>query len=118
MGVNKKKYLLKQRIDKVLLYLGIIVSVAILIHSGFNTDHSQELLFERLCGYVFTAYTFLLGTKLLLSVGEKNFTRISGYSELLLFLYFCTVSLLNTTGNCHIVPAEWMYVGFFGVTII
>ncbi len=122
MGVNKKKHLLKQRIDKVLLYLGVVVSIAILVHSGFNTDLAQELLFEKLCGYVFATYTFLLGIKLLLSVGKKNFTKISGYSELFLFLYFCTISLLNTTdfsiGEFHIVPAEWMYVGFFGVTII
>lgn len=122
MGVKKKKPILKKGIDKVLLYLGVLVSIAILIHSGFNTDRHQELFFERLCGYVFTIYTFLFGGKLLLSIGKKEFTRVSGYSELLLFLYFFVVSFLNMTdfsiGEFHMVPAEWMYVGFFGVTII
>ena len=122
MEKSDKKKKTRQILDKALLYSGIIVSVIILIHSGFNTNRAQQELFEALCGYVFVSYTFLLGLKLLISLRTKKVKSVAGYSELLLFIYFFLVSLLNSTdfsiGSFHMVQAEWMYVGFFGVTII
>lgn len=117
---GKTKY--EPLLDKVLLYSGVLISVIILIHSGFNTNRIQEAWFETLCGHVFVSYTFLLGIKLFFSLQKKKLKSVAGYSELLLFVYFLLVSLLNTTdfsiGSFHMVQSEWMYVGFFGVTII
>ncbi len=122
MGAKKVRPLLKRRIDQVLLYSGILISLTIMIYSGVNTHISEEVLFERFCGYLFAGYTLVLGGRLLLLITERNLIRISDYSTLFLFLYFCTVCLLSVTdssaGKWDMVHSEWMYVGFFGVTII
>jgi len=88
MVVRKSKYLYRKYIDKILLYLGIIVSIAILVQNGFNTDHSQELLFETVCGYIFTLYTFILGGKLLLLIGEKMSSSSPFIVSLIFFCFF------------------------------
>lgn len=122
MGFTKQKKEIRQQIEKVLLYFGIGMSAIILIHNGFNSNLQQQALFEWFCGYLFGIYTFLLGSKLLLSIGERGQARISGYSELFLFLYFFVLALLNLTdfsiGSLSRVSIEWLYVGFFAVTII
>jgi len=109
-------------IDRTMLYLSSVASIAIILKIGYTVNIPFELVFDQILISLFHFFGIVLMVRSLRNFSPSvKFSRF-GVAEIFLCLYFLGIILsgyhvLNLFDG-YFYQQEWIYVGVFGVFLI
>jgi trk system potassium uptake protein TrkH len=111
-----------QLIDRFMLYLGGLASIAIIFNIGYVKHGPLQPFVDKIVLLVFSLFTIVLILRSLRNFSSSlKFTRF-GIAEIIICLYFISIIIAGYSkfsmydGFFH--QQEWMYIGIFGLFII
>ncbi len=115
------KYIFKYRektVDRVMLYVSLACSLAVLFHIGYNTNQATAYYFEQSIPWVFYGLFMLSFIRTALAVIMKRQVSISHYGGIALVVYFAIVTVGRSSGNEFLQflrQPQWLYLGIFAL---
>jgi trk system potassium uptake protein TrkH len=114
--------LIKNNIDKLLLYLSFLGVCGVLFRIGYNNNYSIDRVFDEVFNYLFYLFALILSARICIAIINRKKIKILLYSEIFLWFYhvFIIVEriIFKDFTNLALTQPQWIYVGIFGVFVI
>lgn len=111
-----------QKIDRFILYVSLLTSIAIIFNTGYNTNAFTQQAFQKGVFLVFQLLTFALFVRNILLLTHYGKEGKLKFAEILLLLYYLFVVFVHYadyfTEVSEFQREEWIYVGIFALFLI